>query len=404
MTIRVPLKRVAQLLVSNVDKKTVEDDVPIHLCNYVDVYYNERIDGRLGFMEATATPAQIRDFGLRKGDVIFTKDSETAEDIAVAAAVAEDMPKVVCGYHLAIARPRPQLINDRFLFWCFLSTILREQFSNLATGVTRFGLRQDEVGRVAVPVPPMARQRGIADYLDRESAQISNLISKKQELADLLSERYESFVESCFENWPVVPLKSVTHYVEGPGIMADDFRDEGVPLIRISGIGDREVSLDGCNFLDASKVAAKWNHFRLAQGDYVISASATMGVVAEVRSQAVGAIPYTGLIRFRTGSDRIHMPYVKHFLGAQSFMAQINALKTGATMEHFGPTHLGQVKIPLPELEDQIRLARSMDGAREKTLRVGRTVADQVTLLLERRQALITAAVTGQLDIPEVAA
>ena len=68
------LKNIASVQLSNVDKISVEGEEPVRLCNYVDVYYNERITADLDFMTATATPEQIRRFSLRAGDVLVTKD------------------------------------------------------------------------------------------------------------------------------------------------------------------------------------------------------------------------------------------------------------------------------------------------------------------------------------------
>ena len=98
------LRFVADISNSNVDKKAYDDQVSVRLCNYTDVYYNEIIPPELDFMEATASPAEIKKFGLRAGDVIITKDSEDPRDIGIPAFVREDMPVVVCGYHLSIIR------------------------------------------------------------------------------------------------------------------------------------------------------------------------------------------------------------------------------------------------------------------------------------------------------------
>ena len=68
------------------------------------------------------------------------------------------------------------------------------------------------------------------------------------------------------KHWIVCKLKDIAFYQEGPGIMADDFHDKGIPLIRISGMKGNVVSLDGCNFLDPVKVKRKWSHFQLRQG------------------------------------------------------------------------------------------------------------------------------------------
>ena len=92
-----PLKHLAQIMVSNVDKKAVEGELAVRLCNYVDVYKHDAITDELPFMDATASMEQIARFTLHAGDVLITKDSETAEDIAVSAYVPKDLPGVVCG-------------------------------------------------------------------------------------------------------------------------------------------------------------------------------------------------------------------------------------------------------------------------------------------------------------------
>ncbi len=112
------LRTVAFVRPSGVDKITNEGEIPVKLCNYVDVYKNERILDSMDFMHATATPDEIANFELRGGDVLITKDSEMWNDIAVPAFVPEKTPGVICAYHLAIVRPRD--IDGEFLSRAFL--------------------------------------------------------------------------------------------------------------------------------------------------------------------------------------------------------------------------------------------------------------------------------------------
>ena len=79
------LKYACEVFPSNVDKHSRDDEPKVRLCNYTDVYYNERITPDMQFMEATASPDQIERFTLKADDTIITKDSETADDIAIAA-------------------------------------------------------------------------------------------------------------------------------------------------------------------------------------------------------------------------------------------------------------------------------------------------------------------------------
>lgn len=295
-----------------------------------------------------------------------------------------------------------QPVDSRFFRFVFAS--LNPHLQARGQGSTFVELSADGLGSLPIPLPPLATQRAIADYLVSETARIDALIEKKRRMVELGEERYRSSVDQKMIEFPAVPLKSVTKYVEGPGIMAADFHDEGVPLVRISGVRAEVVTLDGCNFLDPIKVAKTWKHFALQLGDCLISASATMGVVAEVGPEAVGAVPYTGLIRFRPRGNEVWMPYVKHFLRSLEFMRQIDQLKTGTAIEHYGPTHLGDVRIPLPSFARQQELAAKMDSERKKSRSMAASLQGQIDLLMERRQALITAAVTGELTIPGVAA
>jgi type I restriction enzyme, S subunit len=108
------LKQACLVFPSNIDKKSYDNETPIKLCNYTDVYYNDTIEPAMDFMAATATTEQIAKFTLRAGDTIITKDSETADDIAIAAYVPADLPGVVCGYHLSMVRPLP-VTNGAFV-------------------------------------------------------------------------------------------------------------------------------------------------------------------------------------------------------------------------------------------------------------------------------------------------
>ena len=181
------LKACAAVRLSNVDKKSVEGERPVLLCNYVDVYYHERIENGMNFMAATATRDQIRRFSLKQGDVLITKDSETWTDIAVPALVAEDLPEVLCGYHLALIRPRPDYVGA-FLARALSAVGLRNQYHVAANGITRFGLTVDAITTGLFPSPPVEEQRAIADFLDRETGRIDGLIAKVEEGIERLRE------------------------------------------------------------------------------------------------------------------------------------------------------------------------------------------------------------------------
>ena len=100
------LRDIADIRVSNVDKKSHAAETPVRLCNYMDVYTNEYITNGIDFMRASARTVEIQRFSLQRGDVIITKDSETPDDIGVPAVVLDEIENLVCGYHLCLIRPK----------------------------------------------------------------------------------------------------------------------------------------------------------------------------------------------------------------------------------------------------------------------------------------------------------
>ena len=173
------LKFAAEARNSTVDKKVAEDEVPVRLCNYTDVYYNDAITPDTAFMEGSATEAEVERFQLRFGQVIITKDSEAWDDIGVPALVAEDMPDVLCGYHLTVLDPGPEL-DGGFLAWYCRAEPLSDQFKVAANGVTRFGLGQYSIKNALIALPPLETQRRIARFLDEKTGEID----KQRELIE----------------------------------------------------------------------------------------------------------------------------------------------------------------------------------------------------------------------------
>ena len=185
------LKLFANVRNSNVDKTINEDEEPVRLCNYTDVYYNDRITPDLPFMEGSATKAEIERFQLKRGQVIITKDSEGWDDIGIPALVTEDMPDVLCGYHLSVFEPGTDL-DSGFLVWLCRADPLNDQFKLSANGVTRFGLGQYPMKNAFVVLPPLDTQRRIVRFLDDKTARIDALIEKKRALLDRLAEKRQS--------------------------------------------------------------------------------------------------------------------------------------------------------------------------------------------------------------------
>ncbi len=195
---------IVTLIVSNVDKHTKDGEIPVRLCNYSDVYNNERITSALDFMKATATPDEIQKYRLRKGDVIITKDSENWNDIGVPALVEYESHDLLCGYHLAILRPDANSAIGAFLLRALQSQQVAAQFHASANGVTRFGLSHGAIKNARIPLPPLPEQRVIAEFLDCETKKIDAAIEATKRSMELWEEfRTTLIAEVVTGTWDV---------------------------------------------------------------------------------------------------------------------------------------------------------------------------------------------------------
>jgi len=218
--------------------------------------------------------------------------------------------------------------------------------------------------------------------------------------------------EKIPSHWEVVRFKYRIGFQEGPGIMASDFRMDGIPLLRIRNITIGNVRLEGCNFLDPEKVASKWSHFRVKEGDLLISCSATTGIVSSVGRDTAGSVPYTGIIRLWPKDDRTIPDFIRFLVVSEGYKGQIDLQKTGSTIQHYGPIHLGRIYSAFPPIEEQKAIARFLrrevaridalvGGVQITSAKPESCIARKVELFREYRSALISAAVTGQIDVRE---
>ncbi|MGI0021272.1 MAG: restriction endonuclease subunit S [Nitrososphaeraceae archaeon] len=153
--------------------------------------------------------------------------------------------------------------------------------------------------------------------------------------------------------WKEYPFDEVIDFQEGPGILAKDFRDKGIPLIRLSGLERGSSIFNGCNYLDPEMVKQKWSHFSLQEGDILLSTSASLGRIAVVRREGIGAITYTGIIRMRSRDASLFRPFIRYLLESPDFQHQVEMMGVGSVIRHFGPMHLRQMSVILPPPDEQ---------------------------------------------------
>ncbi len=264
----VTLAEIADIRFSNVDKKTIAGETPVRLCNYMDVYSNNYITKDLPFMEATASAQEIERFKVEKGDNILTKDSETPDDIGITAVVVDEISNLVCGYHLALIKPKREKVDPVYLSKQLGSTQTAIYFSRLANGSTRYGLSSSAISSTRIPLAPLAEQRHIASVLselDKAIEKTEALIAKYQQIkAGLMHDLFTRGVTADGElrpsreqapelyhetpigwipkGWAVKPLSAVMDFLDGKRIpLKEDDRAKmpgHIPYYGASGIID----------------------------------------------------------------------------------------------------------------------------------------------------------------------
>lgn len=380
----------------------------------------------------------VYESGLRLGDVAFISEeidedmkgsrvepgdvllNITGASIGRSCLVPDAFERANVNQHVCVIRTKQPLIA-RWISLCLPSQAIQAQIDFYQNGAGREGLNFEQIGKMLVALPPLSDIAEISNRLDGETARIDALVEKKTRFIALLREKRQALIthaatkgldskvpmkDSGVEwlgevpaHWTVRPLKFCLDFQEGPGIMAVDFREDGIPLLRVSGVQGGYVTLDGCNFLDPVKVAKQWSHFRLSEGDLLISGSASMGNVTEVGQEAAGAIAYTGLIRLREKYGVLKRDFIRWAMESSLFSTQVDLFKAGSTIQHFGPTHLSQMFLVVPSPTEQAEISSYLASATTRLDSIVRKTERSIELLKERRSALITAAVTGQIDL-----
>jgi type I restriction enzyme S subunit len=188
------LKHNSELNISSVDKHIFEDEIRVLVCNYTDVYYNEFISNNLELRIGSCTPEEFNRFLLEKGDVIITKDSESANDIGVPSIVVDDIENVVCGYHLSIIKSNNNKLFGGYLFRQLQTTRVRRYFEINSNGITRFGLGKSTVLELPLILPPVQEQVEIIKYIDSKTKEIDDLVQLEQKKIDILKEYRQSLI------------------------------------------------------------------------------------------------------------------------------------------------------------------------------------------------------------------
>lgn len=206
------LSDVAKVEISSVDKKAKDGETPVRLCNFTDVYHNWAItsDMACSFMEASANSKEIEKFTIKKGQVAFTKDSETRDDIGIPTYIADDFEDVILGYHCALITPDETKLCGKYLNAFMHSAYIQKYFELNATGSgMRYTLSLDTLESIPLLLPSLEEQKRIGEIFSAIDKKISINHAINQNLEALAKQLYDYwFVQFDFPNEEGKPYKS----------------------------------------------------------------------------------------------------------------------------------------------------------------------------------------------------
>lgn len=264
----------------------------------------------------------------------------------------------------------------------------------------------EKMGEFRAWVPSNTYQRAIANYLGVETGRIDTLISKKRRMIRLLGERRVSCVESALSRFQPSPLKRhVTKIGSGstPRGGADVYVTSGSAFLRSQNVNNGMIELSDVVFID-SDAQNELRRALVRPGDVLLNITgASIGRAAVFDRSDIQAYvsQHVCIVRPQPGVDA---SVLCAELLSHSVQEQVAVTQVGGNREALNFEQVGNLLVRVPPVDQSQAIAQELAAGFSCSMRARETLHAQIDLLRERRQALITAAVTGQLAIPGVAA
>jgi type I restriction enzyme S subunit len=304
-------------------------------------------------------------------------------------------------------------VEPRFIHHLLRSDQLIAEYGARSKGIrpNQWDLPWEEFRAIRVRLPGTREQQAIADYLDAETARIETAMSAREQQLRLLLERHGEAIMTLLygdDTTPRLRLSRVVDLVPGYSFKSDEFLHEPGPVRLLRGINVDVGSLHWDDTVWASTAtAAATERFELQAGDVVLGMDRPVisaGVrVAQVTADDLPALLVQRVARLRARSGLLQQ-YLWQVLRSPALAIHFEPVFTGVSVPHISPSQILSFDIPVPDARRQLLLAGELEKIGLWTSSLVGAIRRQTDLLAERRQALIAAAVTGQIEIPGVAA
>lgn len=319
--------------------------------------------------------------------------------------------------------------HGRYLHHLMRSRIYVERYCSLLYGIrpNSLQIKNHDWDDIELLIPDDGEQIAVADFLDRETGKIDTLIKKKERLIELLNEKRSALISQAVtkgldpnvpmkdsgiewlgeipEGWEVYPLKFVAPLQGGFAYDSDSFGIDGVPIVRMNNLRRGKLDLS-----EAVRVPERDCHkeFALCEGDLLLGLSGStgdtgsLGNYAFVRERDVPCQLNQRVGRFQPGPS-IFTIFLQYLIGSKCFTEPIILQCTGTAQYNVSPSSVGSVHIALPSIATQELVVLFLERQTEKIDELLEKVNDATEKLKEYRTALISAAVTGKIDVREEA-
>jgi type I restriction enzyme S subunit len=353
----------------------------------------------------------------RRGDVLFGKLRPNLRK----AWLADTDGDAVGDFH--VYRPNPRLMTSRYLAYLILSQPFLEPVVASVYGAKMPRADWGAVRNIKVWVPELNEQRAIADYLDRETAQIDAFIAKNEELLALLAERRAAVIGRAVTRglseaaplsgdgpewigqvpaaWSVRPIKA--EYTVVVGKMLNESKSEGdsVPYVRAANIQPHGLDLSDIKEMKAT--VAERTSLALRAGDVVfVEGGGGYGRSDFLTEDLDGWVFQNHVIRLRP-RRRHDGRFLNYWLQHIRRIGRYEALSAFATIPNVSGDKLGRIEMPVPPIDEQRRIVAYIEESTKRIDDALNVVHRGIQFAKERRAALISAAVTGKIDVRETA-
>ena len=333
------------------------------------------------------------------------------------------------GRGLCAIRPNIQILELAFCY--YVLQIARHQLDELAKGSTYDAVSSSEVSCLIIPLPSIKEQRAIAAFLDRETAKIDALIEKKKRLIELLQEKRTALITQAVTkgldptvpmkdsgvewlgeipaHWDLLPLKrgvlpnagAIKTGPFGSQLLTADMQGEDVKVYNQRTVIDRDF-LAGDGYISRQKFR-ELEAFEVHPGDVLVTTRGTIGRCAIVPDNSEHGILHPCLMRIQPDPARLLREYIALLIQESYIVRTQLALASNATtIDVIYSDTMRQVLVPKPPLSEQVAILKRIDERVVEIYRLVETVSEAIARLKEYRTALISAAVTGKIDVRDV--